>query len=459
MTDRVKILISFAIPMIIGILFLISFINTCQRFEPELFLEITTDSMEIYSDSEFELHGTIESFGQEKITQHGFCWTWVNRDPTLEDDLVQLGVRDIKGSFTCTISGIASNTTFNLRAYVTTNAGTVYGNRISFTTPIRLPIVNTTAVSNLTYNSAQSGGQLISDGDSPIVSRGVCWNKSQNPTVSNSKTDDGNGMGNYTSYITGLDPYTTYYLRAYAVNSDGTAYGQEVSFTTSWDNSTITDYDGNVYNTIQIGDQVWMSENMKAIHYSNGSSIPLVEGTSEWDALTETDKAYCWYNNSPSIGNTYGALYTWAAIMNGAESSSANPSGVQGICPASWHLPSDAEWKQLELYLGMSQAEANLEGNRGTDVGGKLKESGAAYWNSPNTGATNESGFTARPAGRRTNVGSFVNLNTYTELWTTSQNNSYDVWDRGLSYNHGQISRGDHYKNVGLSVRCLKDSP
>jgi len=340
---------------------------------------------------------------------------------------------------------------------VTDNSGLEASDEIQITIDADFPSVMTSDISEITASSANCGGDVVSDRGAAVTARGVCWSTSQSPTISDSFTSDGSGNGSFSSTITGLTPYTTYHVRAYATNSVGTGYGEQVSFKTLWDNSTITDYDGNVYNTIRIGDQIWIAENLKVTHSSNGTAIPLVESTSSWDALTETDKAYCWYNNSSSNGNTYGALYTWAAAMNGSESSDAKPSGVQGVCPSDWHLPSDAEWKQLEMYLGMSQAEANLEGYRGTDEGGKMKETGTTHWNSPNTGATNESGFTALPAGRRTNNGNFVNFTLHTELWTTSQNSSNDAWHHSLGYDHEQVYRGDHYKNVGLSVRCVKN--
>jgi uncharacterized protein (TIGR02145 family) len=148
----------------------------------------------------------------------------------------------------------------------------------------------------------------------------------------------------------------------------------------------VTDYDGNTYHTIRIGNQVWMAENMKTTKYSNGTEIPLVNTSGAWATLTATDKAYCWYNDDLSDKETYGALYNWAAAMNGEASSDFNPSGVQGICSTGWHLPSSSEWSTLIAYLG------------GTSIaGGKLKETGTAHWSSPNTGANNESGFTALP--------------------------------------------------------------
>ncbi|RKY90404.1 MAG: hypothetical protein DRQ01_09240 [Ignavibacteriae bacterium] len=125
---------------------------------------------------------------------------------------------------------------------------------------------------------------------------------------------------------------------------------------------TFTDHrDGNVYNTVRIGDQVWMAENIKATRYEDGTPIPLVESKSEWLTLGNSDKAYCWYNNDALNRENYGGLYNWAAAMNGSASSIKNPSGVQGVCANGWHIPSDEEWKQLEMFIGMNQAAVIIQ--------------------------------------------------------------------------------------------------
>jgi uncharacterized protein (TIGR02145 family) len=210
--------------------------------------------------------------------------------------------------------------------------------------------------------------------------------------------------------------------------------------------TTVTDFDGNVYNTITIGSQVWMAENLKTTHYSDGTAIPLVTGNSNWDTLTATSKAYCWYNDDVINKATYGALYTWAAAMNGAASVTTNPSGVQGVCPTGWHLPSDAEWTQLTDYLG------------GTGVaGGKLKESGTTHWTSPNTGATNETGFTALPGGYRNCDGTFYVIGDYGLWWVSEELDSYSAYYRDMYYDTSYVSRYGDYKEVGFSVRCLRD--
>ena len=172
--------------------------------------------------------------------------------------------------------------------------------------------------------------------------------------------------------------------------------------------SNCEDGDGNLYATTTIGTQVWMAENLRTTKYADGTAIPLVNTNATWNALTATSKAYCWYNDD--IGNkaTYGALYTWAAAMNGAASSADNPSTIQGVCPTGWHLPSDEEWTELTYYLGGESV-----------AGGKLKETGTTHWNSPNTGATNETGFTALPGGYRGIYGNFGNIGYYGNVITS----------------------------------------
>jgi len=330
--------------------------------------------------------------------------------------------------------------------------------------PERIVKVKTGSVAMVDYTSCRAEGILIDKGENGIAQHGFCWSLIQNPTTGDNKKELGpkSSTGGFIGNLTGLSSNTTYYVRAYATNSVGTAYGNEVSFTTLIyiSRGTVTDYDGNTYNTVQIGNQVWMAENLKVTHYSAGTAIQLVENNSAWDALDYTDKAYCYYNNNSSIGDTSGALYNWAAAMNGASSSDANPSGVQGVCPDGWHVPSDAEWKELEVYLGMSQAEADGEGWRGTNEGGMLKEIGTSHWNNPNTSATNESGFTALPRGGRGHDGTFGGLGYSATFWSATELGSSNAWYRHLYYNYSEVYRPMpfSYKTNGFSVRCVKDN-
>ncbi len=185
----------------------------------------------------------------------------------------------------------------------------------------------------------------------------------------------------------------------------------------------VEDTDGNPYNTVEIGTQCWMLENLN-----------IVVGNS-----------WCYYDN-PSNCDTYGRLYDWTTIMNGSGSSNSVPSGVQGICPNGWHLPSDAEWDILVNYLGGSSV-----------AGGKIKESGTTHWQVPNIDATNESGFTALPGGKRTPAGTFISKSQAAYFWTSYEYNSADAYVRSVQYNVNSVLQWTHDKNYGYSVRCLKD--
>ncbi|MEN8156940.1 MAG: FISUMP domain-containing protein [Bacteroidota bacterium] len=221
---------------------------------------------------------------------------------------------------------------------------------------------------------------------------------------------------------------------------------------------TLTDVDGNTYKTIRIGNQVWMAEDLRTTTYADGTAIPLVEEDSVWKALNPDDMAYCWYDNDSSNRYVYGALYNWGASMHGTVSSDANPSGVQGVCPDGWHLPGDSEWKELEMYLGMSLDDAEAEGNiRGSDEGGALKEAGMRHWGIVDTTATNESGFTGIPGGYRHNWGSFSNLGRGSYYQSSTEIDTLRAWDRMLISQHAMVGRNPGYRQYGYSVRCVED--
>jgi len=306
-----------------------------------------------------------------------------------------------------------------------------------------VPTVSTTEITNVTMSSAISGGYVEDDGGMGIIDCGICWSTNDNPTIADNKTIDTLGAFGFESSITGLEANTTYYVRAYATNSVGTGYGNVISFKTSGF-STFTDpRDGNVYKTIQIGNQIWMAENLKylpsVVGYETGSvTYPYYyvygyNGTNISDAKATENYA------------TYGVLYNWSAVMGGAMNSNNNPSGVRGVCPEGWHVPSEAEWTQLTDFLG----GVNL-------AGGKLKETGTTHWNSPNTGATNETGFTALPGGGYYGV-NFSSIGSYGYWWSATASDNNNAWSRNLDYYASAIFRDYDIKFLGISIRCVRD--
>ena len=377
--------------------------------------------------------GTIITDGGEEITAKGVCWS-TSTNPTVADSKTSDG----KGSanFTSNIVGLSEGTTYYVRAYATNEVGTAYGNELSFTTgKVTSAVLTTTEVSNVTSTSAVAGGNITDDGGGSITARGVCWGTSPNPTVN--KTTDGTGKGTFTSNISGLEDGTVYYYRAYATNSSGTSYGQEFSFITP-----VTDIDGNVYETVKIGNQVWMAENLLTTKYNDDSAIPNVIDNTEWSALKTG--AYCWANNDEETNKPlYGALYNWYAVETGI------------LCPTGWHVPSDNDYMALEMSLGMTQDQANGTEWRGTDEGGKLKST--TGWSLDGNG-TNSSGFNAMPAGYRFyGDGTTKGLGLITYFWTSDSVDDLIATYRRLDAEETAVYRSSTHKEAGKSVRCVKN--
>jgi uncharacterized protein (TIGR02145 family) len=195
---------------------------------------------------------------------------------------------------------------------------------------------------------------------------------------------------------------------------------------------SVKDFDGNVYKTVKIGNQTWMTENLKTTHFNDGTAIPYVTDNTDWVYLTTP--GYCWYENNPNSNkNTYGALYNWWAVKS------------DKLCPKGWHIPTDAEWITLIDFLG------------GLSIaGGKMKESGLKHWESPNTGATDEYGFTALPGGYRFS-GIFTLIKWKGYWWSSTEYNTDKAWYMIILNNYANIYKNVDWKRSGLSVRCIKD--
>lgn len=208
--------------------------------------------------------------------------------------------------------------------------------------------------------------------------------------------------------------------------------------------TSMTDIDGNVYKTVKIGNQWWMAEDLRVTHYRNGDPIPHVMDDLQWENLSTG--AYCYYKNSISSISIYGLLYNWFAVNDS-----------RNIAPEGWHVPTDDEWKELEMYLGMNQNESNNTGIRGTDEGGKLKVIGTTHWDSPNIGATNSNGFSAFPGGYRNANGVFCEVGLSAFYWTATEYYTYLAWHRSLGFSCSGIFRNTYGKLDGFSVRLVKN--
>jgi hypothetical protein len=198
---------------------------------------VTTTAVSGVTSGSAQSGGNVTDDGGDGSVARGVCWNTTG-SPTVADSKADNGTGS--GAFASTVSGLSPNTTYYVRAYATNGAGTVYGNELTFTTPIALPSLTTTAISGITTNGAQSGGNVTNDGGDGSVARGICWNTSGSPTIADDKTDDGTGAGSYTSTLSDLSPNTTYYVRAYATNGAGTQYGNELSFSTQVAGSVVT---------------------------------------------------------------------------------------------------------------------------------------------------------------------------------------------------------------------------
>lgn len=400
--------------------------------------------------------GNVTSDGRATVTARGVCWS-TSHNPTTNDSHTTDGTGT--GVFTSNLTGLSHVTTYYIRAYATNIVATVYGEELTFTTPPIIPTVSTNTVSSIT-TSATCGGNVTATGGAEVTERGICWSTTQNPTINDSHTTNGNGTGSYTSNMTGLTHSTTYYVRAYATNSAGTAYGSQKSFTTRAADgypcagaTTVTDYDNNTYNTVQIGNQCWMKENLKTTHYADGTSIALGNSSS-----SSTAYRYKPNNNANNV-STYGYLYNWKAVMKNSSSSSANPSGVQGICPNGWHVPSAAEWTQLTNYV--SSQSQYVCGSDNTNIAKALAST--TGWNSitntcavgNNPSANNATGFSVLPAGQY--ITDNFQFGAYARFWSSKQYNNDYAYNLYIYYDRVGAYGGNNAKYVGYSVRCVKN--
>ncbi len=316
------------------------------------------------------------------------------------------------------ISGLNVGTTYHFRVKAVSPLGTTFGEDMTFKTLGGIPIASTMTAINLQPYSATLYGSVNANYSSADVSfeYGLTTNYGSNITaVPNQIT--GGSDASVSANISSLSPNTTYHYRVRAINSFGTTYGLDNIFTT--DPIVVSDIEGNSYNLIRIGNQLWMKENLKTTRFNDNTVIAEVH----------------WADNNEALyKNVYGGLYHWDIVNSGK------------LCPSGWHVPTRSEWATLSNYLGGDNV-----------AGGKLKEAGITHWNNPNTGATNESGFTALGSGYIHSDGNYVWLGIGCVFWSSTQVDDIRAWERSLGYNVSQFNEGNPYKASAFSIRCLKD--
>ncbi|MCF8300124.1 MAG: fibrobacter succinogenes major paralogous domain-containing protein [Haliscomenobacter sp.] len=368
--------------------------------------------------------GTISLTGGAPHSEKGVVYGTATNPTILNTKLVD---NTVGLDWVSNIIGLTGNTKYYVRAYATNVIGTSYGVLDSFTTSPIIPTLTTTIVTAITQTSSVSGGNISSDGGSPITARGIVWSKTVNPVLGtpSTSTDGAITTGAFTSNISNISSGITYYVRAYATNAIGTAYGSQQIFTSL----PIIDSSNNQYTTININGLEWFRENLKTSKYANGDSIENVPTAGDWGL--RTSGAWVYYDNDVNNDIIYGKLYNWYAV-----------SDVRGLCPTGSRVATDADWTSLTALYGNDAAAGN-----------ELKAT--TLWTTPNVNS-NTSEFGAVPGGGRGSL-NFGDLNNKGFWWTSTAFDASNSYARRLEYNTDTVTRYAENDKFGFSVRCVKN--
>ena len=331
------------------------------------------------------------------------------------------------------------------------------------------PIVSTVGVEAITPYTAICEGSVSAEGGSPVTARGFCWSIEENPSLDDSYTVSGGGQGGFTDTISDLTIGTAVYVRAYATNSTGTAYGAPIKYTPAnpedgqpcQGSPTLSDFDGNEYQTVQIGTQCWMKENLRTTHYADGEPIEM--GNFSNAESSTVAYRYAPYNDTNRIA-ALGYLYNRRAMSRNSYSNS-NPSTLQGVCPDGWHVPSHAEFLQLTAYV-QSQPQYVCGGNEYYDAKALSATSGWYSWSESctpgcNQNQNNATGFSAKPAGfhgeEYEQFGSINNMCAFFHTSNYFSNYSWAYIRWRISAVRESLQFQDVPNTASYSVRCVKN--
>ena len=332
--------------IVLGLITLVLAIQSCQPDENILKAKsatVITEDVTLITGSSAFSGGKISSDGGFEISTKGICWDTIP-NPTIGDSFVLDTSEDFE--FAAELRGLAGGTSYYVRAFATNAGGISYGNEEMFTTNI-VPLISTNEVTEITGNSAKSGGVIIETFGTEIIDRGICWSEQINPSITDEKVSLGAGENTFEATMVNLQSGTSYHVRSFAITAGGdVAYGEDVLLQTQ-----LLDYDGNVYTTVQIGEQTWMVQNFKSTHFNDGTPID--------------SSNYAWHPDDAS--HEYGLNYNWTTIDN------------SNFAPEGWHVPSNEEWAELFDYVANN--------------GNKLKVTGTDSWNTGK--GTSETGFSA----------------------------------------------------------------
>jgi len=393
--------------------------------------EVSFSSVITNIDSFDGVTGTSASFkvvvqSDIEVLSRGICWSTAP-DPTIENNKLDGGKGP--GSFSISLTGLTLGTSYYVRPYATNREGIFYGDPVTFTTK-NFPKVATRQLVNEGTFIVVSGAEVLDNGGFNNVISGICWSTHPAPTLSDNINNDKGGIIYYNE-MPGLKPGITYYVRAYATNEIGTAYGNEIVFTMP--SADVVDLDGNPYSQVTIGTQIWMVENLRTTKYANGDMIPNIKTYEE--RINTTSGGWNNWQDVAAYDYPFGKLYNWYAATD-----------VRNVCPSAWHVPSEAEWTTLIDYLGGNSVAGN-----------KMKEAGNVHWLTDNQGATNSSGFTALPGGGQSADSNVHSIGFSGYFWSTSVYSGNFAWSYVLNKNSAAIDKIIYSKQAGYTIRCIKD--